>query len=308
MIKRDNSFKDVGVQWFEPSNYDECLTLTALGWFQNLHARFWVLEAIWQCLCVDAETAEGRTRDIPAITRDGAVSILDVIHTIFRSPILTESAVRTRFASSADNLTVTGKSILCYFYPERFPLESTFEAPKAESLARLISSLAPEKRLAFYHLVEKFAQSEEKNEIPKPQETQTIRSLPVRNPGSRIFEIAWGHALPDLIECLKVENERQANWRRLWDVPSLRKNQFQNWINTGFLPYIDLYIWSQVEGEHLSDSRLARLLFPDDMEKGEGNVRLTTRKNVEEFIDGEKRTTLLATLRVQAFLDESRKD
>lgn len=103
--------------------------------------------------------------------------------------------------------------------------------------------------------------------------------------------------LPDsvLIEQFKqMLNEQRVGTKGIAPVLSKqRKPEFNDWINFGVLPYLDLTIWATESGVSIPNRVMADAIFPVG-EGGEEVVRKTTSKLAREILSKPMLETLIA--------------
>ena len=84
-----------------------------------------------------------------------------------------------------------------------------------------------------------------------------------------------------------------------------RSNTFLEWCNCGLLQYMDLQTWSLETDTTITNKALARGIFPDNPEKGEENIRTTTKNHAERILDdGVEVSNFMATLKAYAQLED----
>jgi len=89
-----------------------------------------------------------------------------------------------------------------------------------------------------------------------------------------------------------------------------RSNTFNEWCNCGLLQYLDLAIWSLQENTSITNKAFAQGIFPNNYEKGEENIRTTTKKHAAMILihrteSGMSMAVLFAYARLEGFLRSS---
>ena len=64
-----------------------------------------------------------------------------------------------------------------------------------------------------------------------------------------------------------------------------RSNMHLEWCNCGLLQYMDLQTWSLETDTAITNKALASGIFPNNFEKGEENIRTTTKNHSEHILD-----------------------
>ena len=73
------------------------------------------------------------------------------------------------------------------------------------------------------------------------------------------------------------------------------------WCDCGLLQYIDLTLWSMEVGTSITNKALASGIFPNNSEKGEENIRTTTKKHARAILeDNIQDSMFIPTLRAYA--------
>ena len=81
------------------------------------------------------------------------------------------------------------------------------------------------------------------------------------------------------------------------------------WCNCGLLQYLDLSIWSIEEDRSITNKALAHGIFPNNYDKGEENIRTTTKKHASNILDeGIESAVFMSRLRAYAALEEYQKE
>ena len=84
-----------------------------------------------------------------------------------------------------------------------------------------------------------------------------------------------------------------------------RSNMFVEWCNCGLLQYVDLMLWSMETKTQITNKALATGIFPNNFEKGEENVRTTTKKHAKRLLKDDIETSLfMHTLAAYAQLED----
>ena len=83
-----------------------------------------------------------------------------------------------------------------------------------------------------------------------------------------------------------------------------RANSLIEWCNCGLLQFLDLAIWAMLNNVTITNKAFAHGIFPRNIEKGEENIRKTTRKHASIILDpagyqGMQLSTLLAYARIE---------
>ena len=99
------------------------------------------------------------------------------------------------------------------------------------------------------------------------------------------------------------------------DIPlkDKRSNTFNEWCNCGLLQYLDLSIWSLQENTSITNKAFVQGIFPKNFEKGEENIRTTTKKHAAIILNQQAEpslsmSVLFAYARLEGFLESSEPD
>jgi len=90
--------------------------------------------------------------------------------------------------------------------------------------------------------------------------------------------------LPDKVmqKSLKLFLEKERSEMKDSDIDKEKQsNTFIEWCNSGLLQFIDLQTWALMENVKITNKALAYGIFPDNAEKGEENIRKTTRRHAD---------------------------
>lgn len=92
--------------------------------------------------------------------------------------------------------------------------------------------------------------------------------------------------LPDsfLIESFKEHLAERRKEVNVFSAKHFRESDYNNWINLGVLPYLDLIIWGIETETQIPNRILADALYPSG-EKGEETIRKTTSQLAETLLD-----------------------
>lgn len=278
--------------WFDTTNYEKALRLDARGWLEQLETRRMCHDMVWH-----SDTPE-----------DLQVS---VIYGFKPNDFLTAVRATPIFPYEGSQYQKSIRKNLGY---EETPQVSVPAAPPgisgitAYDVGSIMLDMEPERQKEFLRWLEikraRFS-SLKNREQPRPQypdwffePLETWRFSPVH----------ISAAFPDQILRqsfdLFVSRQRE-KLEPLLIQKAKRSNTFLEWCNCGLLQYLDLAVWTIQEDTDITNKALVRGIFPNNVEKGEENIRTTTKKHASIILDGGiERGIFLDNLRAYAQLED----
>jgi len=104
--------------------------------------------------------------------------------------------------------------------------------------------------------------------------------------GNALDTINVNLRLPDsfLIESFKEHLAARRKAVQVFSTKHFRESDYNNWVNMGVIPYLDLIIWGIEHQIKVPNRIIADALYPDG-EKGEETIRKTTSQLAETLLD-----------------------
>lgn len=260
-------------RWFQLKKYDFTKNLDALGWYEQFFVRGTFLyharemreekeifpEDFKQAMTASRENPYTLIDNDPRLARYCTYETPQYMH---EHPLKTLKKNSTRGLTTIKSITMRDyigfKSLL---RPERMQyIENWFNKPDSEK------DFFPEDAPWFNEpICNSFS--------PLYGKTLDTVIVNLRSPDSFLIE-SFKNYLAEKRKTIQIFSKKH-----------FRESDFNNWVNLGILPYLDLIIWG-IEAEIQIPNRiLADALYPHG-EKGEETIRKTTSHLAEELLEG----------------------
>ncbi len=275
--------------WFNTGKYEGAIHLDARGWLKQLQFR-----QLCRDLVSDSAPEELENRE------PYGFKLVEFLSAIRTNPIF--SADDSRF----EQLIYDGIG------DENYPIGQRAYPPgifgiTAYDIGDIILEWDSERQKEFMHWLE-FRRAHDTNPgknyprrpkiqwVFQPLETDNIKPI-------RVAAMYPDHVLRQSFE-LFVSKERE-KIDPSFLVKAKRSNMYLEWCNCGLLQYLDLKIWSIQKNTSITNKALAWGIFPKNYEKGEENIRTTTKKHATMILNsGIKSTMSMSMLWAYARLED----
>lgn len=272
-------------EWFDTTKYGKALQLDARGWYEQL-------TVINLCYEITEELLELTDPD----DFYGFIPV-EFLSAVRGSPIF--SYYSSRFEQPIDH-----------------PIQYQLEYPPgilgitAYDIGSIILEWEPKRQKEFLDWLEfkRVQHSSPKNhKLPRSRVPWLFKPLK----GRYITPIEITPELPDQVLRQSFElfvSQQREKFDSCFLDKDKRANTFLEWYNCGLLQYLDLAIWSIQENTSITNKALARGIFPRNYDKGEENIRTTTKKHASTILGGGTKSgvsmrTLWAYARLEDFLE-----
>lgn len=279
--------------WFDTSKYANAIRLDARGWYEQIVVRQECFHMVWHATIEDDDLDD------------------DSIYGIKPSALL--SAVRSRpifaFFGSEYQLSIQ-KALQVRSNEDSIGKDHPpgVSGITLIDVANLVSQLPSTRQAEFLNWLDDAMQRYSNSFEHIRHSTSDPEWLVESISGLGFHPIKIDSNLPDKIlresfDLYLQHNLQLPDWF-LKGKPQ-RSNMFLEWCNCGLLQYMDLQTWSLETDTTITNKVLARGIFPDNLEKGEENIRTTTKKHAERILDeGIEVSTFMATLKAYAQLED----
>ena len=280
-------------EWFDTKKYGNAIQLDARGWYEQIVTRRRCYQMVWHAVIEDGDLEDNAIYGIKPSALLNAVRSNPIFD--FFGSHYQESINRNLHIKSVDQSD-----------GEKHP--PGISGINANDVANLILRLPNHRKSEFLDwlavMLGKYSKSYES--IDYSEELPDWLMEPLQGLGFRAVKV--DHALPDKVLrqsfALYLQQNLQPSEPYLKGKPK-RSNMFLEWCNCGLLQYMDLETWSLETDTEITNKALARGIFPDNVEKGEENIRTTTKTHAERFLDeGIEVSVLMHTLRAYAELED----
>lgn len=273
--------------WFETSKYGTAITLDARGWCEQLTVREECLDMVGYFESPD-ELSDSEFYGFKPVQFLSAVRA---------SPIF--SYYGSQFEQTEEH-PVRNKSA----YPPGI------YGISASDIGNIILAWEPKRQEEFLRWLE-FKRV--RTSLVKPIRRPRRRIAPwLYKPleGECVKPVSVAATFPDDVLSQSFQlylSQLREKWPSDWIDKPKRLNTFLEWSNCGLLQYLDLKIWSIQKNTNITNKALARGIFPNNWEKGEENIRTTTKKHAAIILDqstkGLTMSTIWAYARLEDFLE-----
>lgn len=251
-------------EWFKLEKYEEAENLTATGWYHQINIRSRLYENRNYRNYTDLDGEESTSNSLSSYFDD-------LLKSICSKPIID-----------------VNKDELCQNREENIPAhKSGIHSLSLKEYAMIGKTVCSKKLKAVHEFWGNAFHANENRIIKSPP----YGGDPVYKFGDgdirfdNYWDVTWiDLALPD---DLLIENFRSYLKIRRESMPEtinepMKKCNFENWYRLGLLPFIDLYLWSEVENIPIPYRVIADAIFPFG-DRGEETIRKTT-KPLAQFI------------------------
>ena len=303
MAKRLTKVSDLP-DWFNTENYTGILKLDARGWYEQLSIRELCYNMV-RCqiegdLLYEGELANGELLELFGCD---PAEFLEAVRT---SPILL-------FRDSKFEQCV--EEIMGFDYPGIYQREYPpgVHGITPMDIRGIMRGWGPQLRDEFLNWVQsslkKQKVSGKRVHPPSPQRNWVFRPVTLRNRKPIMVNAFLPRKVVRRSLDQFIAQEMAHNSTNPFP-KELRSNTFLEWCNCGLLQYIDLKIWSLQEKTRITNKVLAQTIFPKNPDKGEENIRTTTKKHAAMILDmgsmmNDRMSVLLAYARLEGLLENS---
>ncbi len=296
MGKRITRANDLPI-WFDTGKYDFATQLDAVGWYEQLEIRG---------LCHEiALTAE---KDIEGLNEFYGCDSIELLSAIRANPLF--SYRDSQFQQCIEEWMGLNDPVI---YQSAYPPGIFGITPL--DIRKIVREWEPnlQKEFLDWLQVDRAPGSPAtRKKPPRPTRNWVFRPLTSRY----ITPIQINPNFPDKVLQkslnLFISNQREKTES---DIPlkDKRSNTFNEWCNCGLLQYLDLAIWSLQENTNITNKAFVQGIFPKNFEKGEENIRTTTKKHAAMILNPQAETSLsmavlFAYARLEGFLESLEPD
>lgn len=280
-------------EWFESSKYDDATRLDARGWHEQLNIRRLCHEML--------EESEGDDDEEGLLDFYGCEPA-DFLSAVRASPIFTYRG--SKFERCVEESMGSDHPIR---YQSAYP-PGIFGITPIDILT-IILEWEPKLREEFLDWLQSdnaLSPSQTRKYPPRPTRNWVFKPLTSRY----ITPIQINPNFPDKVLqkslSLFISRQREVEGSES-PLKDKRSNTFMEWCDCGLLQYLDLKIWSFQEKTNITNKALAQGIFPNNYEKGEENIRTTTKKHAAMILSPRTNSAismavLLADARLEHFL------
>jgi hypothetical protein len=258
-------------EWFATEKYSEAVRLDARGWYEQLVTRRWCHQMVWSFAIEDGDLNEDQIYGFrPSL----------FLRAVREQPIF--EFFGSQFEESINQNIGNW---------DRNDVER--EPPGVNGLnwfdiRNLVHQLPTKERQAVLAFLAQTSGGSEDDSYFGSGHPKNIEWLAHPIKGGHSTPIKIDPSLPDKL--LQNSFDLYLKERFPPEVSNIkgrpfRSNMFLEWCNCGLLQYMDLDIWSLETDVPISYKALAAAIFPERIEKGEENIRMTTKQHSEKILD-----------------------
>ncbi len=278
--------------WFGPNRYAEAIHLDARGWLKQLHFRE---------LCHDIVSYSSPEELVSS--EPYGFKIVEFLSAVRANPIFDDDD--SQYEQLIDGI---GGCDLPIDLQSNYP--PGLFGITAYDIGDIILEWDCERQKDFMRWLEyrRVQGAKQKNRgFPRPRVSGLFEPLET----DHIKPIRIAAMFPDDVLRKSFElfvSKEQEKLDPLFIGKAKRSNTFLEWCNCGLLQYLDLVIWSIQESTSITNKALVQGIFPINYEKGEENIRSTTKKHAAIILGprpepGMSMSTLWAYARLEDFLE-----